>query len=1240
MPQFNIKQSKGATQGSVLFLGPGGRVSENNGQLYWDISNNRLIIGTAAGSAKLEVFGNSGLKVTSQDSGYGGFTITPYGSTQGYTSLRSSDGDEIRFGGAVGSPLNNGEFSFINPSSNIKIAINHNNPSATTHIVGSGTSSSNFILKADDSNGVNYFNVRDDGAVNLFGGNGLNSTLSIRQRSFSNSMVIDVYNNDTSKILFRASDSGSAGTITIGNSIIDVNNYTGEIGMGVSSGGSNRLRLQPIAAGFDVLSVRVSGGAGSLNVVDNGTGDSVLYLQNSLGSSTQIYISSSGSTYFNGGSVGIGITSPLAKLHVRGATSNNTSSAFRVENSDGSHFMRYINDGEFNIDGFSIRNIGTTTYFKTNGTGGYLWNNTADSLNLMSLSNTGNLVVSTTTIAPQNTGARLSIVSPSISDSTKEYVAEFFKYTANRAGFTIAAKEGTAYFQAYTGATTQSVDMILGGYSSTSGSQLETLTLYANGDSELDGNVIINHDLLVYGSFSVLGTSSTINTINLTVQDPIILLASTQSGSPTLDSGFFINRGTGATQAFIWDESADEFTFIQTNDPSTALGNISISSYANIRASGATLSQLYVSGDSGVGTIAYAGARFTVLSPLGYGNGTIIASNATSPAESILQVRDYSNITKVDVRTDGSAYFAGTVILNNSNNMSIGTASPTNKLHLFSTSAGAIRIQDTTQASGYVLVSDSNGVGTWTSSTSLNPTGITGTGSLGYIPIWSGSTSLTSSYFSQSTTSVRISNGKFISSANENMQIDFGSGTYLQLSTDAGAGGESFLFMTSTQVQLSNDGAAFNYLAIQSTNAILAHSYDIILKAGTVSIGTATTMTASMAFFNGSNSNYVRLRSGVTTTSYDLTLPTTQGSANTFLSNNGSGVLSWVSGSTGSGTTDYLARWISSSQLGTGSVYDNGTKVGIRTTTPSFGLEVISGTVGFTTGSTFSAVGNTAQTIFVQNKISNGSISSFGSVNSWINYPLTATISTLQAASGNIMQWVGDSTYPSISTGTLRVNHNSMIFSATQGTILSAQGVSSVMRNGAAGLTLSFYECYLAGLSGAQLGYTGVFVGYYMESQSSISGAPATSSRWGVRIEDAGPNWFAGKVGIGSAASSPSYELDMPFGTASIAYFRMSTGASNGYVLASDGSGVGTWQSTGTVSGIGTVNKYSSTQSFTAGITYSFSHNLNSDAIVINIWDESTGDFIGGASIKKTSVNVVDVRSSVTISNGRVVVLA
>ena len=93
----------------------------------------------------------------------------------------------------------------------------------------------------------------------------------------------------------------------------------------------------------------------------------------------------------------------------------------------------------------------------------------------------------------------------------------------------------------------------------------------------------IANDVVIDGNLRVTGTTSTINSVNLTIQDPIILLAASQSVS-SLDSGLIINRGDLDNTAFIWDESEDEFAFISTDDDATTSGDINILGYENIRA--------------------------------------------------------------------------------------------------------------------------------------------------------------------------------------------------------------------------------------------------------------------------------------------------------------------------------------------------------------------------------------------------------------------------------------------------------------------------------------------------------------------------------------------------------------------------------------------------------------------------------------------------------------------------------
>ena len=90
-------------------------------------------------------------------------------------------------------------------------------------------------------------------------------------------------------------------------------------------------------------------------------------------------------------------------------------------------------------------------------------------------------------------------------------------------------------------------------------------------------------------------------------------------------------------------------------------------------------------------------------------------------------------------------------------------------------------------------------------------------------------------------------------------------------------------------------------------------------------------------------------------------------------------------------------------------------------------------------------------------------------------------------------------------------------------------------------------------------------------------------------------------------------------------------GASAGYVLTSDANGVATWQQG--------VNKYSATFSFGAHATQSITHGLNTSAIIFNFWNEDTGS-VEYPDVVKTGLNTIDVMSTSTIMNGRVVIMS
>jgi hypothetical protein len=66
-PTFAGITLSGFTQGSVLFAGSGGTVSEDNSNLFWDDTNIRLGIGDNTPSTTLDVVGNFQLQDSSNN---------------------------------------------------------------------------------------------------------------------------------------------------------------------------------------------------------------------------------------------------------------------------------------------------------------------------------------------------------------------------------------------------------------------------------------------------------------------------------------------------------------------------------------------------------------------------------------------------------------------------------------------------------------------------------------------------------------------------------------------------------------------------------------------------------------------------------------------------------------------------------------------------------------------------------------------------------------------------------------------------------------------------------------------------------------------------------------------------------------------------------------------------------------------------------------------------------------------
>ena len=210
-----------------------------------------------------------------------------------------------------------------------------------------------------------------------------------------------------------------------------------------------------------------------------------------------------------------------------------------------------------------------------------------------------------------------------------------------------------------------------------------TLTgLITNGDITLTpngtGKVSISSALEVTGNLTVNGTTTTIDSTTLVVEDPLIQLAKNNSGGSanTFDQGLFFNRGSDDNVSFLWDETEDEFAFAVTSgEDGTTAGNVTIDSYADIRCKNVTAVDL----DGILGSNTAAAATVTTLN----------ASSTVSLDGGNVTINDSS--ASVDFRVESNGHAHALFVDGSEDHVGIKTASPAYDLDA-SGSTDALRV--------------------------------------------------------------------------------------------------------------------------------------------------------------------------------------------------------------------------------------------------------------------------------------------------------------------------------------------------------------------------------------------------------------------------------------------------------------------------------------------------------------------------------------------------------------------
>ncbi len=153
---------------------------------------------------------------------------------------------------------------------------------------------------------------------------------------------------------------------------------------------------------------------------------------------------------------------------------------------------------------------------------------------------------------------------------------------------------------------------------------------YSVTSAKIANNLTYNSSLTVAGNLTVQGNVTAIDTHDLVVEDPLILLAKDQIGTPILDIGYIGVRGDELNIAMVWDESAKQFVTAFTADELTNT-TITINSYASLQTGNLTAGNVSFSGILDVtGNVTIANIQIDPSSVIDAGNNKV--SNVAEPS--------------------------------------------------------------------------------------------------------------------------------------------------------------------------------------------------------------------------------------------------------------------------------------------------------------------------------------------------------------------------------------------------------------------------------------------------------------------------------------------------------------------------------------------------------------------------------------------------------------------------------
>ena len=177
-----------------------------------------------------------------------------------------------------------------------------------------------------------------------------------------------------------------------------------------------------------------------------------------------------------------------------------------------------------------------------------------------------------------------------------------------------------------------------------------------------EDSVTVSGSLVITGDLTVNGNTVSVNVSSVVVEDNILVLNGNVTGTPSLNAGIEVERGTSTNVSIRWNESTDKWEY--TNDGTTYHV---INDNANTANSWATARTVTLSGDVSGSTSIDGSANVTI--------STTVANDSHNHTASTLTfgLNDASDVTLADVASGDFLRYNGAAWINDPVNLATDT---------------------------------------------------------------------------------------------------------------------------------------------------------------------------------------------------------------------------------------------------------------------------------------------------------------------------------------------------------------------------------------------------------------------------------------------------------------------------------------------------------------------------------------------------------------------------------------